>query len=76
MEMIDVSGYVSQEKMAIAQKYLIPQAMKMTGLDPSKIVLSDGSLHTLIKVRTILQWVFVCSFVLDLQCLFILSVIP
>ncbi|CAG0913217.1 unnamed protein product [Notodromas monacha] len=49
MEMIDVSGYVSQEKLAIAQKYLIPQAMKMTGVDETKIHISQTSLETLIK---------------------------
>lgn len=32
MEMIDVSGYVAEEKMAIAKQYLIPQAMKDSGL--------------------------------------------
>ena len=25
MEVIDISGYVAEEKMAIAEKYLIPQ---------------------------------------------------
>ena len=27
MEMIDISGYVAEEKLAIAQKYLIPQVL-------------------------------------------------
>ena len=30
MELIDVSGYLAEEKVAIAQKYLIPQARKDT----------------------------------------------
>ena len=30
MEMIDVSGYVLEEKLAIAQKYLIPQVKSST----------------------------------------------
>jgi len=32
MEMIDMSGYVGEEKLAIAKQYLVPQAMKDSGL--------------------------------------------
>ena len=32
MEMIDVSGYVLEEKLAIAQKYLIPQVKKLDAM--------------------------------------------
>ncbi|EFX69089.1 hypothetical protein DAPPUDRAFT_259078 [Daphnia pulex] len=32
MEMIDVSGYVAEEEMNIAEKYLIPQARRDTGV--------------------------------------------
>ena len=32
MEIIQVSGYVSEEKNAIARQYLIPQAMQEVGL--------------------------------------------
>ena len=32
MEMINVSGYVEDEKLGIAQQYLIPQAQKTTGM--------------------------------------------
>ena len=31
MEMIEVSGYVLEEKLAIAEKYLIPQLMTQSG---------------------------------------------
>ena len=31
MEMIDVSGYVAEEKMVIAKKYLIPQVLEISG---------------------------------------------
>ncbi|XP_050426258.1 lon protease homolog, mitochondrial-like isoform X2 [Adelges cooleyi] len=49
MEMIDVSGYVAQEKMAIAKQYLIPQGLKATGLTDNQIDIVDESLSTLIK---------------------------
>lgn len=49
MEMIDVSGYVAEEKMEIAKSYLIPQVLDITGLKPDNIDLSDEALKTLIK---------------------------
>merc|ERR550539_1268222 len=35
MEIIDISGYVAEEKLVIAQKYLIPQVSEITGLKVS-----------------------------------------
>merc|ERR550534_2325679 len=41
MENIDISGYVAEEKMAIAEKYLVPQVEELTGLSKSQITLSE-----------------------------------
>ncbi|KAM5230190.1 lon protease homolog, mitochondrial isoform 2-T2 [Hipposideros larvatus] len=49
MEMINVSGYVAQEKLAIAERYLVPQARALCGLDESKARLSSDVLTVLIK---------------------------
>ncbi|XP_078299654.1 lon protease homolog, mitochondrial [Panthera onca] len=49
MEMINVSGYVAQEKLAIAERYLVPQARALCGLDESKAKLSPEVLTLLIK---------------------------
>ena len=49
MEIIEVSGYVAEEKVAIAKQYLIPQAIKNTGVSKEKISIEDGALHKLIK---------------------------
>lgn len=38
MEMIDVSGYVAEEKVAIAQQYLIPQARKDSGMSEEQVM--------------------------------------
>lgn len=38
MEMIDVSGYVAEEKLAIAKQYLLPQAMKESGLSTKQVI--------------------------------------
>ncbi|OQV18414.1 Lon protease-like protein, mitochondrial [Hypsibius exemplaris] len=49
MEMIEVAGYVQEEKLAIAQKYLIPQAMEKSGVNSEQLTLTDEALNKLIK---------------------------
>nr|XP_034195824.1 lon protease homolog, mitochondrial [Osmia lignaria] len=49
MEMIDMSGYVAEEKLAIAKQYLVPQAMNDSGLTKDQIEIGDNALHLLIK---------------------------
>ncbi|XP_049784998.1 lon protease homolog, mitochondrial-like [Schistocerca cancellata] len=49
MEMIDMSGYVAEEKLAISKQYLVPQAMAECGLTQDQITLEDSSLNTLIR---------------------------
>lgn len=49
MEMIEVSGYVAEEKVAIAQKYLIPQAITASGIDAEKVTVSEDAIHRLIR---------------------------
>nr|XP_049702636.1 lon protease homolog, mitochondrial isoform X1 [Helicoverpa armigera] len=49
MELIDMSGYVAEEKLAIAQQYLVPTARKNCGLTEQQLDLTADSLHTLIK---------------------------
>lgn len=49
MEMIDMSGYVAEEKLAIAKQYLIPQAMKGCGIKDTQITIEDEALTVLIK---------------------------
>ncbi|XP_073442423.1 lon protease homolog, mitochondrial isoform X3 [Dendrobates tinctorius] len=49
MEMINISGYVAQEKLAIAQRYLVPQALTMCGLDEGKTRITSEALTVLIK---------------------------
>lgn len=47
--MIDVSGYVAEEKMNIAEKYLIPQAKRDTGVADTQVTIDAEALQTLIK---------------------------
>lgn len=49
MEVIEVSGYVSEEKSMIAERYLGPQAKKASGLENADVVLDPASVDVLIK---------------------------
>ncbi|KPJ11486.1 Lon protease-like, mitochondrial [Papilio machaon] len=49
MELIDMSGYVAEEKMAIAQQYLVPTARKNCGLSEQQLNLQPEALALLIK---------------------------
>ncbi|KAL3866563.1 hypothetical protein ACJMK2_043851 [Sinanodonta woodiana] len=49
MELIEVSGYVAEEKLAIAQKYLLPQARIHSGITGEQVVIDDDALKTLIQ---------------------------
>ncbi len=49
MEMIELSGYVADEKMAIAERYLGPAAKELAGLKDVDVELSKGAIEELIK---------------------------
>ncbi|KZS92555.1 ATP-dependent protease La [Sistotremastrum niveocremeum HHB9708] len=49
MEVLEVSGYVSEEKSVIAEKYLGPQAKEAAGLKNADVLLDPASVDLLIK---------------------------
>ncbi|CAL5869766.1 uncharacterized protein PFLUO_LOCUS3996 [Penicillium psychrofluorescens] len=49
MEIIELSGYVADEKMAIAQRYLAPAARELTGLKDVDVTLQEDAIEELIK---------------------------
>jgi len=49
MEMIELSGYVADEKMAIAERYLGPAAKELAGLKDVDVNLSKAAIEELIK---------------------------
>jgi Lon-like ATP-dependent protease len=49
MELIELSGYVADEKMAIAQRYLAPAARELTGLKDVDVTLEQEAIEELIK---------------------------
>ena len=49
MEMIELSGYVADEKMAIAERYLAPAAKELSGLKNVDVTLNKDAIEELIK---------------------------
>jgi len=48
MEIIRLSGYIEEEKVQIAQNYLVPLALKNCGLKPEQIEVGDDVIRALI----------------------------
>lgn len=49
MEMIELSGYVADEKIAIAERYLAPQAKEINGLKDADVILEKEAIVELIN---------------------------
>ena len=49
MEIIPLSGYTLQEKLAIAQGFLVPRQIKAHGLKADRIVVDDGAVKSVIE---------------------------
>lgn len=49
MELIELSGYVADEKMAIAERYLAPAAKTLSGLKDVDVALNKDAIEELIK---------------------------
>ena len=52
MEVIRISGYTEEEKVRIAQQYLIPKQLKNNGLKPNEISISENVLLDIIRYYT------------------------
>lgn len=52
MEVIDVDGYTEEDKVKIAQKYLIPKEIKANGMTEDMFSIDEGGLRDLINYYT------------------------
>jgi len=52
MEVIELPGYIDEEKLAIARRYLVPRQCKENGLAPDDLVLPDKSILAIIQRYT------------------------
>jgi ATP-dependent Lon protease len=52
MELIEVSGYITEEKMEIARRHLIPKELKNSGLDKSYVKFTKPAIEYIIENYT------------------------
>jgi ATP-dependent Lon protease len=52
MEIIQLAGYIEQEKLEIARRYLVPRQIERAGLKRSQIAFSDAGLREIISAYT------------------------
>lgn len=52
MEVIELPGYLHQEKFQIARQFLIPKQMKECGIEENEVIFTDGAIHTIIDRYT------------------------
>ncbi|HLM54375.1 MAG TPA: endopeptidase La [Pseudoxanthomonas sp.] len=52
MEVIRIPGYTEDEKLNIAQRYLVPKQLKANGLKPEELKIADTALRDLIRYYT------------------------
>ncbi|MBQ8590549.1 MAG: endopeptidase La [Firmicutes bacterium] len=52
MEVIEVTGYTEEDKVQIADKYLVPKKVKENGLGDSNVTVTEGAIRTIINDYT------------------------
>ncbi|MCX6071569.1 MAG: LON peptidase substrate-binding domain-containing protein, partial [Chloroflexi bacterium] len=52
LEVIEFPGYIEEEKLIIAHKYLVPRQLEQNGLADGTLVLNDAALRTIIREYT------------------------
>jgi ATP-dependent Lon protease len=52
MEVLDLPGYITSEKLHIAKRFLVPRQMEQNGLPAGKLVIQDNAINTVIENYT------------------------
>jgi ATP-dependent Lon protease len=52
LEVIRIDGYTEDEKVAIAQRYLVPRAERRNGLEPDEVAIEDEALRRIVTEYT------------------------
>lgn len=52
MEIIDIPGYLAEEKLAIAKRHLVPKQLKENGLDKKQLQIPDKTIEAVIDAYT------------------------
>ncbi len=52
MEVIRIPGYTEDEKLNIAERYLLPKQLKANGLQPEELKITEGAIRDLVRYYT------------------------
>lgn len=52
MEVIRIPGYTEEEKLNIAERYLIPKQLKANGLKPEELKIAEGAIRDIVRYYT------------------------
>ncbi|MBW8312036.1 MAG: endopeptidase La [Rhizobium sp.] len=52
MEVIRIPGYTEEEKLGIAERYLLPKQLKANGLKPSELKISEAAVRDMVRYYT------------------------
>ncbi|HEX3030697.1 MAG TPA: endopeptidase La, partial [Bacillota bacterium] len=52
MEVIQIPGYTEEEKVSIAEQYLVPKQTKEHGLKPEQLIISENTIRRIIREYT------------------------
>lgn len=52
MEIIDISGYLPEEKIEIAKRHLLPRLLKEAAMDETEVMISDDAIEAIIETYT------------------------
>jgi len=52
MEVIRIPGYTEEEKLNIAQRYLVPKQLKANGLKPEELKIAEGAIRDIVRYYT------------------------
>ncbi|MEO6102972.1 MAG: endopeptidase La, partial [Pseudoxanthomonas sp.] len=52
MEVIRIPGYTEEEKLNIAERYLVPKQLKANGLKPEELNIAEGAIRDIVRYYT------------------------
>ena len=52
MEVIRIPGYTEEEKLNIAERYLVPKQLKANGLKPEELKITEGAIRDIVRYYT------------------------
>ena len=60
MEVIRIPGYTEEEKLNIAERYLVPKQLKANGLKPEELKIAESAIRDIVRYYTCLLYTSRC----------------